>query len=90
MTALIFAQTLFYFTISLAIIALAILLGIITYHFIAIAKHLRKLSADLDQASDDVRKNIEEIMDRLSDLPLFSFLLKTDHNKKELRKGRHK
>lgn len=88
MTALIFTQTLFYSTVSLAIIALAILLGIIAYHFIAITKHLRKLSADLDQASDDVRKNIEEIMDRLSELPLFSFLLKNGNNKKELRKGR--
>lgn len=88
MTALIFAQTLFYLTVSLAIIIFGILLGIIAYHFIAIAKHLRKLSADLDQASDDVRKNIEEIMDRLSELPLFSFLLKTGNNKKELQKGR--
>jgi len=88
MTALILAQTLFYLTVSLAIIVLGVLLGIATYHFIAIAKNLRKLSADLDKASDDVRKNVEEIMERLSTLPLFSFLLKNSDAKKTLRKGR--
>lgn len=88
MTALIFAQTLFYLTVSLAIIVLSVLLGVVAYHFIAIAKHLRKLSTDLDQASDDVRKNIEEIVEQLSSLPLFSLLFKKGDNRKEARKGR--
>lgn len=90
MTALVFAQTLFYLTISLAIIVLGALLGIIAYHFVAIAKHLRKISNDLDKASDDVRENLEEIVGRLSALPLFSYLLKKNDNKKEARKGRTK
>ncbi|MBI3046431.1 MAG: hypothetical protein HYY86_02770 [Candidatus Harrisonbacteria bacterium] len=90
MTALIFAQTLFYLTVSLAIIVFGILLGIIAYHFIAIAKQLRKLSEDLNNASEEVQERVSEIMDRLAALPLFSFLLKNSSTKKELRKGRAK
>ncbi|MDO8516231.1 MAG: hypothetical protein Q7S28_03210 [bacterium] len=84
-TALIFAQTLFYFTVSLAIIAIGILSAIVTYHLIHIARELEELSRKLNDASSEAGERINDIINRLSDLPILSYFLKTrstQHNGK--------
>ncbi|MCG2695024.1 hypothetical protein L6261_03010 [Candidatus Parcubacteria bacterium] len=43
-TILTVAQTLFYFSVSFAIIALGIMLGMVVYHLIKVAKSLEKIS----------------------------------------------
>ncbi len=84
--ALIFAQTFFYFAASLAIIIFGVLFFMIAYYLLSIAKHLNKLSEDLDKASDDVRQSIEDIITRLSVLPIFSFFFQKEANKKKYKK----
>ena len=89
MTALILAQTIFYFTASLAIIVFGVLLGIMAYYFIQIARQVQNLSENLNQASDEIKENIKEIFDNLSRIPLLSFLFrekKEEHRK--IKKGR--
>ena len=91
MSALIFAQTVFYLTFSIFIIAALILGVLISYYLVNVAKNLNKLSEDLNQASDEVKENVKEIMERLSTLPFFSFLLKKSENQKSnSKKGRSK
>lgn len=90
MDALIFAQTVFYLTFSLLIIVLLVSAVLVSYYIVRIAKNLNKLSDDLHQASEEVRENIKEIMERLSSLPFLSFLLKKSENKTGSKKGRNK
>jgi hypothetical protein len=75
---LIFAQTLYYLVVSLAIIVLGALFTIITYHLIYITKHLRHISDNLDDTSGELKKRIEEVIERLASLPILSFFLKKD------------
>lgn len=79
---LIFAQTLYYLIVSLAIIVLGVLFTIIMYNLVYITKHLRHISDNLDDTSDELKKRIEEVVERLSSLPILSYFLKRD--------GRHK
>lgn len=89
MDILIFSQTLFYFVASIAIIVLGVLLAISTYNLIYITKHLRNISDRLDDATEEIRTRIEEIVEKLSSLPILSYFLKKErkykndtHNKK--------
>ena len=75
-TALIVSETVFYFTVSLAIIVIGALFAVVTYHLINIAKELAELSRNLNDAASDAGERINEIIDRLSDLPVLSYFLK--------------
>lgn len=90
-TMLIFAQTLFYLTVSFAIIALSVLFGIIAYHLIKITRDLGKISNNLGDASEEVLDNLSQLIDRLSSLPILSMFLRNQTAAGEHRKkGRSK
>lgn len=78
MDMLVFAQTLYYLVVSVAIIVLGTLFVVIAYYLISIAKHLGHISDNLDDTSGDLKKRIEEIVERLSSLPILSYFLKRD------------
>lgn len=87
---LIFAQTLFYFTVSFAIIAVGVFCAVVAYHLIRITRELEGLSRNLNQASSEAGERINDIIDRLSDLPMLSYFLKkrrTLHEGKRSRKS---
>ncbi len=86
-TALIFAQTLFYLTVSAAVIAIGVLCAIVTYHLIHITRELEELSRNLNRASSEAGERIDDIIDRLSDLPILAYFLKKRSVTHE-RKGR--
>lgn len=73
---LIVAETIFYFTVSLAIIVIGILVAMVTYHVIHIARELEGLSRNLHNASSEAGERINDIIDRLSDVPFLSYFLK--------------
>lgn len=75
-TALIFAQTVFYFTVSVAIIVIGILCGILTYHLIRIARELEEISHKLNNAAHDAGERIQDVIERLSNVPILSYFLK--------------
>jgi len=75
-TVLILAQIVFYSTVSVAIIVIGALCAIVTYHLIHIAKELEKLSHNLNHASVEASERINDIIDRLSNLPILSYFLK--------------
>jgi len=85
---LIFAQTLYYLVASLAMITIGALFLVILYHLIHIAKHLRNISDNLDSTSANLKKRIEEIIERLSELPILSFFLKRNKKRNSEKKGR--
>src|SRR5882672_3222002 len=78
MEALIIAQTIFYFTVSAAIIVLGALCAIVAYYLIRITKELEAMSRDWHDASDEARERINDIIDRLSDLPILSYFLRKE------------
>lgn len=75
-TTLIISQILFNFSISTAVIILGISCWLITYHLISIARELKKLSHNLNYAASDAGERIQEIIDKLSDVPVLSYFLK--------------
>jgi len=75
------AQTTFYLTFSLVVIAVGILFILITYNFLRLIRYLRHISRNLENASEEVRRNITEIIERLSKLPIFSAFVR-HHSKK--------
>lgn len=88
---LIFSQTLFYLTVSFAIIALSILFGIIAYHLIKITRDLGKISNNLGDASEEMLDTLSQLIDRLSSLPILSMFLRDKISAGEHRKkGRNK
>lgn len=88
MEILIIAQTIFYLTVSLAIIVAGILGGITAYYLIYVARHLRNISDNLENASEGIKNNVKEIMDRLSQSPLLSFLFRGNYLPEKSKKGR--
>lgn len=91
MNTLIVAQTIFYLSVSLAIIALGVLSAIATYYIIHIARHLNNLSNNLDNTSEEIKENVREIIERLSQLPFLSFFLKRENSReRHFKKGRIK
>ena len=75
-TVLIFAETVFYLTVSAAVIVIGVLCAIVTYRLIRIARELENLSRNLSHASSEAGERINDIIDRLSDLPILSYFLK--------------
>lgn len=89
MSALILAQTIFYLVASLAIVIFGVLLGMVAYYFVQIARQMQNLSENLNQASDEIKENIGEIFDNLSRIPFLSFLFKENKDEqRKLKKGR--
>lgn len=72
---LIIAQTLFYFTVSFAIIALSFLAGMIAYQLVKITKELGRITDNLGDASDELRDSLSDLIERLSGLPILSMFL---------------
>ena len=87
-TALIFSETVFYLTVSIAIIAVGILFAIFTYHLIRIARELEELSLNLNHGSSEAMKKINDMIDRLTEIPILSYFLKKRESKHESSKGR--
>lgn len=87
MTALILAQTFFYFTVSFAVIAVGVLCVMVTYHLMRIVRELEELSRNLNHASAEAIERINDVIDRLSELPVLSYFLKKRSANYE-RKGR--
>ncbi|MBU4479929.1 hypothetical protein KKG48_00595 [Patescibacteria group bacterium] len=80
-TILTVAQTLFYFSVSFAIIALGIMLGMVVYHLIKVAKSLEKISENVGQISDDLQESVEQSLQTLSSLPIFSMFFRKKETK---------
>jgi len=76
MSVLIFSEILFNFVASIAIIVIGVLLCFTAYHLMHITKKLRHISENLSDISDDTKETIEEIIEKLSSLPILSFFMK--------------
>ena len=87
-TALIFSETVFYLTVSIAIIGVGILFAIFTYHLIRIARELQQLSHNLNEGSSEAMRKINDMIERLSEIPLLSYFLKKRQSTHESSKGR--
>jgi biopolymer transport protein ExbB/TolQ len=85
MELLIIVQIIFYAVFSLAIIIFSVLALVLLYNFIRIEKHVRKISENLENASQDVKENLESLIGKIIALPLLSLFFK-----KMSAKGRHK
>ncbi len=83
MDMLIFAQTLFFFTVSFAIILIGLFCGIVAYKFISIVKHLENVSKDIDNTSLEVSNRIKELFESLESFPFLSYFLKNKIKKSE-------
>lgn len=81
-TTLILSQIIFYFVVSGAIIAVGIFFSIAMYHFVHIIKGLQAIIHDFHDLTEGAREKISEILERLSRLPVLSFLLKQTNDKK--------
>lgn len=76
MEFLTFAQTVFYLTVSLAIIVIGILCAVVVFHLIHIVKHLRNISDNLDDATGELKNRVKEVIEQLASLPILSYFLK--------------
>lgn len=90
MEVLAVAQTIYYFSASLAIIVIGVFCAIVSYHLIYIAKRLRHISNNLDGLSDELKEKIESVVDKLSALPILSYFLKKDEVRANTRVYRNK
>ena len=81
-SAFILSQTIFYFVASGAIIFVVIFFSIEMYHLIQITKELEKITNNIHNLTDDTRNKINDIVERLSELPMLSFLLRQKINHK--------
>jgi hypothetical protein len=87
---LIVSQIIFYSVFSLAIIVLGFLMAVISYHLVNIVRELEMISRELHDASGGAKEKIKDIIEKLSSLPLLSFLLNKTKVKEEPKKGRKK
>jgi hypothetical protein len=87
---LIVAQTIFYATFSFAILLGTLILIVVAYYLVRIARHLSKVARNAEHLSDDVRERILEYIDEISRLPLVSLLFQKRESKhrERTRKGR--
>jgi hypothetical protein len=80
---LIISQIFFNFTVALAIIVFGVLSSVVVFHLIMIVKELEKLSKNINYASIEVAERINDIIDRLSELPILSYLLKKRNKRRK-------
>jgi len=88
-TTLIVSEIIFYLTVSVGIIAVGVLCAIVAYYLIGIARELEELSRNLNQATTEAGERINDIIDRLSEMPILSYFLKRRAAAHD-RKGREK
>lgn len=81
-TTLILSQIIFYFVASVAIMAIGIFFSVAMYHLVRITKELRVITHDFHNLTDGAGERISDIIERLSRLPILSFLLKRTNYKK--------
>ena len=89
----IFAQTLFYLVASIAIIVVGALLAVILYHLIRTVKNVEIFTNKLNDASDEIKAKIHQILERLAALPVISTIAEKFMGKKATthhKKGRTK
>lgn len=70
-----FAQTLFYFVSSIAILVVGGLLGIVVFHVIKIVKNLEIFSDNLNETSAEIKGKVNAYLDKLADTPIISLLI---------------
>lgn len=75
-TVFIFSEITFNFVVSVAVITVGVLFVFIVVPMIRILRELEKFSSNLNQISSDAVERINDIVDRFSELPIFSFFLK--------------
>jgi hypothetical protein len=88
--ALMVSQIIFYSVFSLAIVVLGYLMVVIAYRLVNIFRELEAISRDLHDASGEAKEKIKEILEKLSSLPVLSFLLNKTKTRGEASKGRKK
>ncbi|TSC81851.1 MAG: hypothetical protein G01um101420_764 [Parcubacteria group bacterium Gr01-1014_20] len=74
---LIFAQIVFYFSASIAIIVIGVLLVFAIYHLVRVSRHLHSIAESFDQTSHEVKDRLAMALENLERLPVFSFLFKS-------------
>ncbi len=82
-TTLIFSEIVYYLTISIVVITLGAFCAAILFYFLKMVQELEGLSHNLKSASSEVGERINDIIERLSALPVFSYLLKKHPKKHE-------
>lgn len=82
MTTLVFSQILFYFSVSIAVIILGLMMGVVVYRVIKIAKSLQKISENIENASDDLGDRLENILNNLATMPILSFFFKNKNRRR--------
>lgn len=75
-TTLIFSEIVFNLTISLAVMVVGGLFAVIAYQLISVTRNLKKLSDNLNNASAEAGEKISEALERLSELPIFSYFFR--------------
>jgi len=85
-TTFIVSQTVFYFVASFAIVMIGAILCVIAYYAVQIGKRLKKISENVEKSSDEVRENIREFFERLSEIPFLSLFMKKGRSKKNTEK----
>jgi len=86
MDILVFAQTTFYLTFSLAVVILAAFLIALGYYIVRFVRCLQKISENLENASGEIRDNIIEMFDRFSEMPILSMFVKKHRSEKGRKK----
>jgi hypothetical protein len=76
MELLIIAQTLFYFTVSLAIIISGILFLYILLQLISVMRHLEHISNNLQYTTGELKEKISDILDQLERIPFLAYFFK--------------
>lgn len=71
-----FAQIVFYFTVSATIITIGILCLVIGRYLVRIARSIEALSENLYHASSETGERMRNILETLSDLPMLSYVFK--------------
>lgn len=91
MDILTISQTVFYIAAALAIIIIGALFLAAAYYLISIAGHIKKMSKNIGQISEDAKDGLEKTIESISALPFVSFFFKKASNKKDTHsKGRKK
>lgn len=88
-TTLIFSEIVFNLTISLAVMVVGGLLAVIVYQLISVVRNLKELSDNLNNASEEAGERIREVLERLSEMPIFSYFFRK-RPPKQTTKGRVK
>lgn len=76
MNILLFAQTLFYFTVSLAIIAFAVIAILFARYCLRVMASLERVAENMGDTSEDIKESIREMIEKLASIPFVSFLFK--------------